>query len=124
VSEPTVAPPARSRPFLSLSIRELLLLVVVAALATMYFLPRVEKPQTNSKALYQIQEPIEYRYWHQRGNTGTGTGPIGSGSEWLPADGIEVFDHFVILHRKGGIDRMVEQAGLRWFDWRRVEPAK
>jgi hypothetical protein len=111
----------RNKNQLSFSIRELLLLVVIAALVIMYFLPRDRTSTINPSAPFQISSPIEYRYWHQRGASGSGTGQIGSGNEWRPAIGIEVFDNFVILHLEDGVDRMIEREGLQWFDWRRVE---
>ena len=107
--------------YLSLSLRELLLLIVIAALVIMYFLPRKQVPRYNSNASFQLSAPIEYRYWQQRGNSGTGTGRIRSGNEWRPANGIEVFENFVILHLDDGVDKMIEREGLQWFDWRRVQ---
>ena len=104
--------------------RELLLLVVIVALAMMYFFPRNRTSNTNPNALFQISAPIEYRYWRQQGTSGSGTGQLGSGNEWLPAKGIEVFDHFVILHLDNGVDRMIQREGLEWFDWRRIEGSK
>ncbi|MDP1563311.1 MAG: hypothetical protein Q8M16_18170 [Pirellulaceae bacterium] len=110
-----------SRRFVSFTLRELLLLAVIAALIILYISRPSSVWKTDSKALYSVHSPIEYRYWHQRGPNGSGTGQIGSGSEWQPAIGIEVFDQFVILYLDNGVDRMVEREGLRWFDWRRVD---
>ena len=124
LSEPNEPQPTRPRPFLSLSLRELLLLVVIVALALVYFLPRDVTSDSHSNAPFRLMAPIEYRYWHQRGNTEAGTGRIGSGDEWLPAKGIEVYENFVILHLDDGVDRMVEREGLRWFDWRRAKASK
>lgn len=109
------------RQVISFTLRELLLLVVIASLAMMYFNRPFNDLKTHSKALFSLHVPIEYRYWHQRGPNGSGTGQIGSGNEWQPAIGIDVFENFVILHLENGIDRMVEREGLQWFDWRRID---
>lgn len=55
------------------------------------------------------------------GTKGSGTGEFGSGDEWRRANGIEVFENFVILHLDDGVDRMVERVGLKSFDWRRID---
>ena len=104
---------------LSFTLRELLLLIVVASLAILYFIRPAPSWISNSNAPFSINSPIEYRYWHQQGPNGSGTGQIGSGNEWRPAKGIEVFENFIILHLDNGVDRMIEREGLQWFDWRR-----
>lgn len=101
-------------------LREVLLLFVIAALASIYFVRQSRNASGNSRAPFSLSAPIEYRYWHQHGSAGTGTGQIGSGDEWKPAQGIEVFKNFIILHLDDGLDRMVEREDLRWFDWRRT----
>lgn len=105
---------------LSFSLRELLLLFVIASLALIYFVRPSLSSKASSNAPFSIDSPIEYRYWHQLGPNGSGTGQIGSGDEWKPAKGIEVFENFIILHLQGDVDRMIEREGLQWFDWRKV----
>ena len=110
--------------FFSLSVRELLLVFAVCAMILLYFVRPSENVRSPSKSLYSIEAPIEYRYWHQRGPSGSGTGFIGTRSAWQSAEGIEVFENFVILHIDKDYDRMIQRDDLTYFDWRKVEKKK
>lgn len=97
---------------------------MIVGLTIVYVLPREQTSDSHSNAPFSLRAPIEYRYWYERGNKTGGTGRIGSGNEWLPANGIEVYENFVILHLEDGVDRMVVREGLTWFDWRRVKSSQ
>jgi len=105
----------------SFSLRELLMLILIASLVCYYFVRPSNQDNRNPNALFSLSSPIEYRYWHQIGPKGSGTGQIGSGSEWQSANGIEVFENFIILYSDNGFYRMVEREGLQWFDWRKTD---
>ncbi len=112
------------RSALSLNLREIFLLITIIALILGYFVNRTYQAQNHvvSKALFTQEGPIRYRFWHQYGPEGSGTGAIGSGNEWKNAEKLEFFENFVIIYEEDGWHRMVERADLRWFDWQSIDP--
>lgn len=114
-----------NRSALSLNLREIFLLITIFGLVLAYFVNRsYTAPRiVNSKASYSEQGPLLYRYWHQDGDKGSGTGQIGSGDEWKPAIGIDLFDDFIILHQENGMHIVVQRENLKWFHWRSTDKA-
>ena len=108
------------RSFYSFTLRELLLVLVIASLVILYFVRPASPTAPKSNALFLIDSPIEYRYWRQVVND-SGYGQISSGNQWAPALGIEIFENFTILHLDGDVDRMIEHNGLKTLDWRKTD---
>ena len=115
-TEPALSQPPRS--IISLTLREVLLLVVIIGLALAFVRWSDTPPPATSRSLYSSTQPIEYRYWHQRGPSGSGSGSLGSGNEWLSAKKIDVFETFVLVHQDNGLIRRIETDSLVYFDWR------
>ena len=108
------------RSFYSFTLRELLLVLVIASLVILHFVRPASPTAPKSNALFFIDSPIEYRYWRQVSSNGSGYGQIGS-EKWAPALGIEIFENFTILHLDGDVDRMIEHNGLKTLDWRKTD---
>lgn len=112
------------RSIVSVSLRELFLITTIVAMILGYLFLQKRNIVTrvkNSNALVSESGDIEFRYWRQVGATGTGSGQIGSGNEWISAKGIEIFPDFIIIHRDSGVRQMMEREGLEHFDWRPQE---
>lgn len=109
--------PARRK--LSITLRELFLVTLIAALGISLLLQRMQKSESQpapSRSLLHVPGPVKYRFWHQRGERGSGTGTIGSGNEWQNADGISFFETFIVVFRSDG-GRLIPREGMTYFDW-------
>lgn len=109
--------PARRK--FSITLRELFLVILIAALGLALVMQRTQRVESNaaaSRSLLHVNGLVKYRYWHQRGDRGSGSGLRGSGSEWQLADGIDFFETFIIVHRSDG-GRLISREGLTYFDW-------
>lgn len=112
---------SNNRSIVSLSLRELFLVTTIVAMILGFLFFRRSNALSrinNSKALVAESGDIEYRYWRQIGPNGSGSGQRGSGNEWQPATGIEIFPDFILIHRDSGVRQMMEREGLQYFDWR------
>lgn len=102
----------------SITVRELFLVILIVAMALML----VQRNSSNipsdasSRSLFRIDYPVKYRHWHQHGDRGSGTGIIGSGTEWQYANGIDFFETFIVVRRSDG-GQLVPREGLTYFDW-------
>ena len=109
--------PARRR--LSITLRELFLVILIAALGLTILIQRTRQPGSidhSFRSLLHIDHAVKYRYWHQHGDRGSGTGKIGSGTEWQNANGIDFFETFIVVHQSNG-GRLIPRDGLTYFDW-------
>ena len=111
----------RTRSMVSLSIRELLLITAIVALILWFVIFKktdTTQRNKNSKALVSEVGPIEFRYWRQIGSNGSGSGLRGSGNEWRNAEGVDIFEDFIVIHHDNGLQEMMQREGLEYFDWR------
>ena len=113
VSIPDLIPSSPPRRKFSISVRELLMVIaIVALLLTIFFQQPGTKPIPNSpNALYSIDQPVRFRFWHQRADRGAG---VIDG--WSSADGLSFYDDYIIAHHQDG-GQLIPREHLTHFSW-------
>lgn len=105
------APPATRRKFFSISIREALLILAIAGLLFSIVFRSGTLGLNRPKALFTVDQPVRIKYWHQRGDRGSGT------SDWRNVDGLSFFENYVVVHddSRGEIILLDDLTDFRWI---------
>ncbi len=104
------APATTRRKFFSITIRETLLILAIVALVFSIVFRSRSSIIGGSKALMTVDQPLRVKYWHQRGNKGSGS------SSWRNAEGLSFFENYVIVHYAEG-GEMIFIDDLTDFRW-------
>lgn len=108
----------RPRRWHSLTLRELCLVVLCVSIGLGWWtqVSTVRGRPALNRSLHHVGQPVRYRYWHQRGNQGSGSGTLGSGSEWKTATRLDFFENYILVHEPDH-SRMIPLKDLTYFDW-------